>query len=47
MEALAFGMLRNVPARTDAAAATRASCHEPSAMGFWFGVFFVCLCFFE
>lgn len=49
MEALAFGMLRNVPARTDAAAAaaavTRASCHY---MGFWFfGGVFACLCFFE
>lgn len=48
MEALAFGMLRNVPARTDAAAAViRASCHYMSPMlwvfGFFGDILFVCV----
>lgn len=46
MEALAFGMLRNV-ARTDAAAAvTRASCNYMRPRFFFLGGV-TCLCFFE
>lgn len=48
MEALALGMLRNVPARTDAAAAVaRASCHYMRPMlwvfGFLGGFLLVCV----